>query len=205
MSTQIDFRHTEALAVALDCVSTSIFLAHTDGCIVHCNIAGSRMLNHGGALKQLFHSRLTACRSSEARDLNAVLSRVFERQQPELLRFSSRNGPLRLLIKVNPVPGDALVAVCVVDLQATEEDLTPLDQGDAQLSPQKWGIRRGPDKRPQPVGVLRSESRDPGVTRTRLKKLFAQTGRSSQAALVSVPLRATTIAPPQADGKLTSR
>src|SRR3954462_15340453 len=119
VSTRIADPPAIALAVALNCTSTAVFGAHADGYLVHSNLAGARMLQSEHALRKV-QSRLVARRSDEAKALNAVLSRVAESGQSELLRLLNRNGTGRLLITVNPVPGHTMVTLCVADLEPTD-------------------------------------------------------------------------------------
>jgi hypothetical protein len=183
-----------ALAVMLDCLPTPAFLLASDGRIIHLNRAGTRMLRGGGALRQV-QSRLVARRSKEAKALAGLFDRVAESQCAELFRLLSRDGTVRLLITVRPVPATTWVAACVADLQADRSGIATWLQQAFDLSPQNAELAES-----LMFGLSLSEfSADKhitlGATRTRLKKLFARTGKSSQAALVSVLLRAAAIAP----------
>jgi DNA-binding CsgD family transcriptional regulator len=185
-----------ALGAALNYVSTATFLVQADGRLVYGNRAGHRMLRSGGALRQM-HAHLVARRAKENEALAEVMLRVAESHQSELLRLLGRNATTRLLITVSPVPEDGLVMVCVVDLQPTDADLAGWFQQAFQLSLQNVELAAGllsglslPEFSEQNGITL-------GATRTRLKKLFARTGTKSQAALVSVLLRAAAIALPK--------
>lgn len=184
----------EALAIALDCVSTPTFLLRSDGQIVHVNTAGHVLL-HGSRALRMIRSRLTARRVGEAKALAAVVQRVAESQTPELLRLLSRNGNVSLLMTLTPVPSDRLVTVCIADLHVRETGLTGWIEEGFALSPQNAELAESL----MSGANLAEFSSDKGVTlgaaRTRLKKLFARTGTRSQAALVSALLRAAIIAP----------
>jgi hypothetical protein len=184
----------EALAVALDCVSTPTFLLRPDAQIVHVNVAGNALLRGSPALYRA-RSRLAARRAQEARTLATVVARVAESQRPELLRLLGRNGTVSLLMSVTPVPGDTLVTACVADLRAEGPSLAGWIEEAFSFSPQNAELAEH-----LMLGSSLSEfSNETGVTlgaaRTRLKKLFAGTGTRSQAALVSALLRAAIIAP----------
>jgi hypothetical protein len=181
-----------ALAVALDCIAIATFLVRADGHLVHGNRAGHRLLRGGGALRQV-HACLVARRADEAKTLAAGLVRVAASRNAELLRFVNRNGTARLLITVSPVPGDGLVTICVVDLQASNADFTRWLRQAFQLSIQNAELAAG-----LLSGLSLSEFSTQkevtlGATRTRLKKLFAATDTRSQAALVAALLRAATL------------
>jgi DNA-binding CsgD family transcriptional regulator len=185
-----------ALATALDSVSTAIFLVQADGRLVYGNRAGFRMLHSGGVLRQK-HVHLVTRRAGENEALAAVMLRVAESHQSELLRLLGRNAITRMLITVSPVAENGLVMVCVVDLQPTDADLAGWFQQAFQLSPQNADLAAG-----LLSGLNLSEFSEQngitlGATQTRLKKLFARTGAKSQAALVSTLLRAAAIALPR--------
>lgn len=185
-----------ALAVALDCVAAATFLVRADGHLVHGNRAGHRLLRGGGALRQV-HARLVARRAEEAKTLTTGLVRVAASRHAELLRLVNRNGTARLLITVSPVPDDGLVTVCVVDLQASNADLTQWFRQAFQLSTQNAELAAGLLSGLSLSEFSAQKEVTLGATRTRLKKLFAATGTQSQAALVGTLLRAATLKLPQ--------
>jgi len=183
-----------ALAGILDCIPTPTFLLAPDGRIIHLNSAGTRLLRGGGALRKV-QSRLVARRSKEAKALAGLFDRVAGTQCAELFRLLSRDGTVRLLITVRPVPATTWVAACVADLQADRSGIATWLQQAFDLSPQNAELAEG-----LMCGLSLSEfSADKhitlGATRTRLKKLFARTGKGSQTALISALLRAAAIAP----------
>ena len=180
--------------VALDCVSTPTFLLCADGHIVHANSAGNELLRSNPTLRKV-HSRLVGRRSNEAKMLAAVVARVAEAQRPELLRLLRRNGSVSLLMTVTPVPGDRLVTACIADLQAKRPDLASWIQQAFDLSRQNAELAASLMFGVSLAEFASSRNVTLGAARTRLKKLFAQTGNRSQASLVSELLRATTIAP----------
>jgi hypothetical protein len=184
----------EALTVALDCVSTPIFLLRADGHIVHVNSAGNELLRGSLALR-MAHFRLVGRRSNEAKALAAVVARVAECQRPELLRLLSRKGSVSLLINVTPVPGDTLVAACVADLEANGPRLAAWIQQAFDLSSENAELAESLMLGASLFEFSSNKNVTLGAARTRLKKLFAQTGNRSQATLVSVLLRAAMIAP----------
>jgi hypothetical protein len=190
-----------ALAVALNCVSTPTFLVQADGRLVHANLAGERILQGGHALKKSHSSCLVARRLNEATALKAVVSRVAGGRQPELLRLLNRNGTSRLLLTVSPVSGHALAVVCVADLQPGDADLTQWFRQAFQLSVQNAELAAGLISGLSLSEFSAQKAVTLGATRTRLKKLFAHTGTSSQAALVAALLRAAVIAIPPGRGE----
>lgn len=185
---------TAALMVALDCVCTPTFLLCADGQIVHANIAGSELLRNNPTLRKV-NSRLVCRRSNEAKNLAAVVARVAEGQQPELLRMLSRNGSVSLLMTLTPVPGDKLVTACIADLQAKKPHLAGWIQQAFDLSWQNAELAESLMFGASLAEFAGSKNITLGAARTRLKKLFAQTAKRSQAALVSELLRAAIIAP----------
>ena len=134
---------------------------------------------------------LTDGRSTESE----LLARVAESQRPELLRLLRRNGSVSLLITVTPVPGDRLVTVCVADLQPDPPRLASWIQQAFDLSPQNAELAESLMFGVSLIEFSTDNNVTLGATRTRLKKLFAKTGKRSQSALVSALLRAAIIAP----------
>jgi PAS domain-containing protein len=185
-----------ALAVVLDCISTPTFVLRPDGGIVHLNRAGSKMLRSGGALRKT-QSRLVARRSKEAKALAGTIARVAESQCPELFRLLSRDGTVRLLMTVNPLPADTLVAAYVADLQSDRYGIARWLQHAFDLSPQNAELAESLMFGLSLAEFAVEKNITLGATRTRLKKLFARTGKSSQTALVSTLLRAAAVAPPE--------
>jgi hypothetical protein len=184
----------EALIVALDCVSTPTFLLCADGRIVHANFAGNELLRSNPTLRNV-DARLVGRRSNEAKILAAVVARVAEGQRPELLRLLSRNGSVSLLMTVTPVPGDRLVTACIADLQANRPNLAGWIQQGFNLSRQNAELAENLMFGVSLADFASSKRITLGAARTRLKKLFALTGKRSQATLVSELLRAAVIAP----------
>jgi hypothetical protein len=184
----------EALMVALDCVCTPTFLLYADGHIVHANSAGNELLRRNSALRKV-DNRLVGRRSNEAKTLAACVARVAEDQRPELLRLLSRNGRVSLLMTLTPVPGDKLVTACIADLQANRPHLADWIQHAFDLSRQNAELAENLMFGFSLAEFASSKNITLGAVRTRLKKLFVQTGRQSQAALVSELLRAAIIAP----------
>jgi DNA-binding CsgD family transcriptional regulator len=185
-----------ALAAVINFISTPTFVLRQDGNIVYLNPAASKILRSGGALRKV-QSRLVARRSNEAKALAGMIARVVETQCPELLRLLSRDGTVRLLMTVNPIPADRLVAAYVADLQAERSGIARWLQRAFDLSPQNAELAES-----LMFGLSLAESAIErnitlGATRTRLKKLFSRTGKSSQTTLVSTLLRAATVAPPE--------
>lgn len=194
MPSEITRISAEAMMVALDCVCTPTFLLSADGHIVHNNIAGNELLRSNPTLRKV-HSRLVGRRSNEAKVLAAVVARVAEGQRPELLRLLSRNGSVSLLMTVTPVPGDRLVAVCIADLKANRPRLANWIQQAFDLSRQNAELAESLMFGDSLAEFASGRNVTLGAARTRLKKLFAQTGTRSQATLVSELLRAAIIAP----------
>jgi DNA-binding CsgD family transcriptional regulator len=185
----------EALAAALECASTPIFLLRPDGRIVHANTAANILLRGRRALRKV-ESRLVARRVNEAKILAALLTRVAETRQRGLLRLLSRGAHVSLLMTVAPVPGEALLTACVVDLHADQPVLRQWIGEAFDLSPQNAELAEGLMFGASLAEFASTSGVTLGAVRTRLKKLFAQTGKKSQAALVSALLRAATISPP---------
>ena len=165
-----------------------------DGHIVHANIAGNELLLNNPTLRKV-HTRLVGRRSNEAKILAAVVARVAEGQRPELLRLLSRNGSVCLLMAVTPIPGQRLVTACIADLQAKRPHLAGWIQQAFDLSRQNAELAESLMFGVSLAEFASSKNVTLGAARTRLKKLFAQTAKRSQATLVSELLRAAIIAP----------
>jgi hypothetical protein len=194
MTSEIIKISPEALMVALDCVCTPTFLLCADGHIVHANIAGNELLRRNSTLRKV-QSRLVGRRADEAKILAAVVTRVAEGQRPELLRLLSRSGSVSLLMTITPVPGDRLVTACIADLQANKPQLGSWIQQAFDLSRQNAELAESLMFGASLAEFAVSKNVTLGAARTRLKKLFAQTGKRSQATLVTELLRAAIIAP----------
>ncbi len=194
MSLAIEKLPAEALTAALECVPTPVFLLRPNGEIVHVNDAGNEFLRGNQALRRT-QSGLVARRSSEAKILTAVMARVGISQRPELVRLLSRNGNVSLLMTVTPVPGHQLMIACAVNLHAEGPRLARWLQAAFAFSPQNADLAEGLMSGLSLLDFASKHNVTLGASRTRLKKLFAQTGTNSQAALVSTLLRAAMIAP----------
>jgi hypothetical protein len=194
MPSEIARISAEALTVALDCVCTPTFLLGADGYIVHANIAGNELLRSNPTLRR-GHARLVGRRSNEAKILAAVVARVAADQRPELLRLLRRNGSVSLLMTVTPVPGERLVTACIADLQANRPRLAGWIQQAFALTRQNAELAESLMFGVSLAAFAESKNVTLGAVRTRLKKLFAQTGTRSQATLVSELLLAAIIAP----------
>lgn len=184
----------EGLIVALNCVRTPTFLLGADGHIVHANIAGTELLRSNPTLRKV-HARLVGRRSNETKILAAVVARVADDQRPELLRLLRRNGNVSLLMTVTPVPGERLVVACIADLQANRPRLAGWIQQAFDLSRQNAELAESLMFGVSLAAFADSKNVTLGAVRTRLKKLFAQTGTRSQATLVSELLLAAIVAP----------
>jgi hypothetical protein len=192
MTSETETPSPEALMVALDCVSTPAFILRADAHIVHANNAGNELLRNSQTLRKI-HFRLVGRRSNEARVLAAVVTRVVESQRPELLRLLSRDGSVSLLMTVTPVPGDTLVTACVADLHVKGPRLAGWIKRAFDLSPQNAELAESLMLGTSLAEFSSNKNVTLGAARTRLKKLFARTGKRSQATLVSTLLRAATI------------
>lgn len=194
MSLATPYGGHEALAAALDCVSTPTFLLAGDAQIVHVNGAGLALLRGSPALLKT-RLRLAARRAAEARLLAAAIARVAETQRPELLRLLRRDGNASLLMTITPVAGQATVIACVADLASETPSIAPWLQDAFKLSPQGAELAESLMAGSSLMEFSAAKGVTLGAARTRLKKLFARTGTRSQAALVSALLRAAIIAP----------
>jgi DNA-binding CsgD family transcriptional regulator len=184
----------EAVRNALDCISTPTFVLQLDGMIVHANMAGLLLLRAGGTLRE-GNSRLMTRSAAENKVLAAAVARVAEKQRHEMLRLLDHSNDVATLIAIGPVAGHPLITVCVADLRAPGEQPAGWTRKAFGLSPQNAQLAESLIS-----GIsLREFSLSTGVTlgaaRTRLKKLFVQTGTRSQASLVSVLSRAAALAP----------
>ena len=188
----------EVLTAVLNCIATPVFLLRPDGQIVHVNHAGMAFVHSSLALRKTL-SRLVPRRTSEAKTLAAVLARVAASRCPELVRLLARGGTVSLLMTVTPVPGTALVTACAVDLRAEGPRQAEWLKTAFNLSPQNAELADGLMSGLSLIEFSDKKRVTLGAARTRLKKLFIQTGTNSQATLVSTLLRAAIISPQPSD------
>jgi hypothetical protein len=182
-----------ATRVAMDIVSVPVFTLRPDCLILDSNRTGNDLLRVARMFYRSQDRRLVIRRKSDAIVLAETVARVATTKQSELIRFLTRQDEVTALVRVEPVPGQDVVVVCVAELRAT----MLLEEGWAKLafgfSPQNASLAES-----LAIGVNLSEfsqtRRLPiGTVRTRMKKLLAQTGMNSQAALAAVLLRGATI------------
>ncbi len=181
-----------AALVALECFSIPVFILAADTTVAHANQSAAAMLGDHVAFRVL-QGRLALRRAQDREALVGAVARVAKDKVPDLLRFRTRPGEANILVRLAPVPGTALVVVCVNELR---ESLL-LQPGWSRLAlgftPQKAQLAEALANG-QSLAEFAAQAELPiGTVRTRLKKLLAQPGLSSQAALVALLLRGASL------------
>jgi hypothetical protein len=192
LAIQSDATIALATRVALNAIAVPVFTITLSGTIVYANVAGNELLR----MARVFHraqDKLIIRRKTDATALAEAVARVCHGGEPELLRFLTRQGEVTALVRIEPIPGEELVVVCVTELRAAMLLVEGWAKAAFGFSPQNAALAES-----LAIGVNLSEfsvsRRLPiGTVRTRMKKLLAQTGMSSQAALAAVLLRGATI------------
>jgi len=182
-----------ATRVALDVIAVPVFTVRPDCLIIDANRAGNELLRIARMFYRSQDRRLVIRRKTDTTLFAETVLRVAKSKQSELVRFLTRQGEVTALVRVEPVPGQDLIIICVAELRAEMLLAEGWAKAAFGFSPQNASLAES-----LAVGVNLSEfsqtRRLPiGTVRTRMKKLLAQTGMNSQAALAAVLLRGAAI------------
>jgi DNA-binding CsgD family transcriptional regulator len=181
-----------AARIALDMMSTAVFVLRPTSEIVESNEAGQQLLRVSRAFRR-HQNRLVIRRTTDAAAMAEAINRVSARGLPELIRFLTRQEEASALLRIEPVPGEALVVVCITELRAP----LPLDVNWSRaafgFSPQNAALAESLALGHSLADFAIAENLPIGTVRTRLKKLLQQTGLGSQASLAAMLLRASSL------------
>jgi DNA-binding CsgD family transcriptional regulator len=181
-----------AARVALNMLSIPAFLLRPSSEIVASNHAGQDLLR----VSRAFHrhqNRLVIRRAADAAAMAEAVNRVGARGQTELLRFLTRQDEASALMRIQPVPGETVVVVCITELRAPMLLAAGWSKAAFGFSPQNAALAESLALGHSLADFAAAENLPIGTVRTRLKKLLLQTGMSSQASLAAVLLRASAI------------
>lgn len=181
-----------AARVALNMMATPVFILRPTSEIVESNEAGQELLRVSRAFRRL-QNRLVIRRAADAAAMAEAVSRVAASGTPELIRFLTRQEEASALMRIEPVPGETVVLVCITELRAP----LLLDANWARaafgFSPQNAALAESLALGHSLADFATAENLPIGTVRTRLKKLLQQTGLGSQASLAAMLLRASSI------------
>jgi len=181
-----------AARVALNMMATPVFILRPTSEIVESNEAGQELLRVSRAFRRL-QNRLVIRRAADAAAMAEAVSRVATSGTPELIRFLTRQEEASALMRIEPVPGETVVLVCITELRAP----LLLDANWARaafgFSPQNAALAESLALGHSLADFATAENLPIGTVRTRLKKLLQQTGLGSQASLAAMLLRASSI------------
>ena len=179
-----------AASQALGMLAVPAFLLRADCVILACNAAGKALLERSPAFVR-HQDRLAIRRTNDAVALAEAVARAVARQEPELLRFLTRQEEASALMRIAPLAGESMVTVCISELRSP----LLLDAGWSRtafgFSPQNASLAESLAIGRSLADFAADQKLPIGTVRTRLKKLLQQTGTSSQAQLAAMLLRAS--------------
>jgi DNA-binding CsgD family transcriptional regulator len=181
-----------AARIALNMLSSAVFILRPTSEIVESNKAGQELLRVSRAFRR-HQNRLVIRRAADAAAMAEAVSRVAASGVPELIRFLTRQEEASALMRIESVPGDPVVVVSITELRAP----LLLDANWAKaafgFSPQNAALAESLALGHSLAEFAIAENLPIGTVRTRLKKLLQQTGLGSQASLAAMLLRASSI------------
>jgi hypothetical protein len=167
-------------------MSTAVFVLRPTSEIVESNEAGQQLLRVSRAFRR-HQNRLVIRRTADAAAMAEAVNRVSARGAPELIRFLTRQEEASALLRIEPVPGEELVVVCITELRAP----LPLDVNWSRaafgFSPQNAALAESLALGHSLADFAIAENLPIGTVRTRLKKLL------QQASLAAMLLRASSL------------
>jgi DNA-binding NarL/FixJ family response regulator len=182
----------KATRVALNMLAAAVFILRPTSEIVETNNAGLALLRVSRAFRR-HQNRLVIRRSADAAAMAEAVSRVAASGEPELIRFLTRQEEASALMRIEPVPGESVVLVCITELRAPLLLDTNWSRAAFGFSPQNAALAESLALGLSLADFATAENLPIGTVRTRLKKLLQQTGLSSQASLAAMLLRASSI------------
>jgi DNA-binding CsgD family transcriptional regulator len=178
--------------VALNMLSVAVFVLRPNSEILDSNHAGQELLRVSRAFRR-HQNRLVIRRAADAAAMAEAISRVAATEQPELIRFLTRQEEASALMRIQPVPGEPVVVCCITELRAPMLLGGGWSKAAFGFSPQNAALAESLALGHSLADFAAAESLPIGTVRTRLKKLLLQTGMSSQASLAAMLLRASAI------------
>ena len=181
-----------ASRVALNMLSAAVFILRPTSEIVESNEAGQQLLRVSRAFRR-HQNRLVIRRAADAAAMAEAVSRVAAKGDPEMIRFLTRQEEASALMRIEPVPGEQVVLVCITELRAPLLLNTTWSRAAFGFSPQNAALAESLALGHSLADFAATENLPIGTVRTRLKKLLSQTGLGSQASLAAMLLRASSI------------
>ena len=181
-----------AARIALNMLSSAVFLLRPTSEIVESNEAGQQLLRVSRAFRR-HQNRLVIRRAADAAAMAEAISRVSARAEPELIRFLTRQEEASALLRIEPVRGESLVVVCITELRAPLLLDVNWSRAAFGFSPQNAALAESLALGHSLADFAVAENLPIGTVRTRLKKLLQQTGLGSQASLAAMLLRASSL------------
>jgi DNA-binding CsgD family transcriptional regulator len=181
-----------ATRVALNMLSAAVFVLRSNSEIVESNEAGQQLLRVSRAFRR-HQNRLVIRRAADAAAMAEAVSRVAAKGEPEMIRFLTRQEEASALMRIEPVPGEPVVLVCITELRAPLLLDANWSRAAFGFSPQNAALAESLALGHSLAEFATAENLPIGTVRTRLKKLLAQTGLGSQASLAAMLLRASSI------------
>jgi hypothetical protein len=178
----------DAAKIAVECLATPIFVLQSDGLLVSGNSSALDLIDNQRIFKAT-KGVLSLRRSKDTLLLLQAVVRSAADAEPEMVRFQTRAGETSLLLRLQPVPGRALVIVCVAELREPLRLRPSWTRAAFGCNAQSASLAESLANGDTIAGFARQRGTPIGTVRTRLKKLLAQTGLSSQQALVGYLLR----------------
>ena len=188
-ASQLDLSATR---VALNMLAIAVFVLRPNSEIVDSNEAGQELLRVSRAFRR-HQNRLVIRRAADAAAMAEAVSRVAAHGEPELIRFLTRQEEASALMRIEPVPGEQLVLVCITELRAPLLLDANWSRAAFGFSPQNAALAESLALGHSLADFAAAENLPIGTVRTRLKKLLQQTGLGSQASLAAMLLRASSI------------
>jgi DNA-binding NarL/FixJ family response regulator len=173
-------------------LAAAVFILRPTSEIVETNDAGLDLLRVSRAFRR-HQNRLVIRRSADAAAMAEAISRVAASGEPELIRFLTRQDEASALMRIQPVPGEPVVLVCITELRAPLLLDANWSRAAFGFSPQNAALAESLALGLSLADFATAENLPIGTVRTRLKKLLQQTGLSSQASLAAMLLRASAI------------
>ena len=177
---------------ALDGLAVPVFVLRPDSEIVYCNTFGDAFLR-GARIFRRMKGRLSVRRHSDDETFVAAVSLAHATQKRELLRMRMRTGEIGCLVNIVPMGEHGLLLVSIAELRLKPEreegwsrpmfGFNPTGASLAEALTEGLSLAECAEAMQLPIGTLR----------TRLKKLLARTGTSSQAKLAAVLLRGSVL------------
>jgi DNA-binding NarL/FixJ family response regulator len=181
-----------AARIALNMLSSAVFVLRPTSEIVESNNAGQELLKVSRAFRR-HQNKLVIRRSADAAAMAEAVSRVAASGAPELIRFLTRQDEASALMRIEAVPGEAVVVVSITELRAPLLLGANWAKAAFGFSPQNAALAESLALGQSLADFATAENLPIGTVRTRLKKLLQQTGLGSQASLAAMLLRASSI------------